>query len=46
MPLINATLKAVLKYLLYQDPTMSANHKRLKGKILRFELAEWGRRLF
>ncbi|MFT4465642.1 MAG: SCP2 domain-containing protein [Sodalis sp. (in: enterobacteria)] len=41
MPLISATLEAVLKRLLYQDRAMSAARERLKGKVLRFELAEW-----
>ncbi|WP_406702136.1 SCP2 domain-containing protein [Sodalis sp.] len=41
MPLISATLEAVLKRLLYQDRAMSAARERLKGKLLRFELVEW-----
>ncbi|WP_074012312.1 SCP2 domain-containing protein [Candidatus Sodalis sp. SoCistrobi] len=41
MPLISATLEVVLERLLYQDRAMSAARERLKGKVLRFELAEW-----
>lgn len=41
MPMISATLEAVLKRLLYQDHAMDVARERLKGKVLRFELAEW-----
>ncbi|MGL9773371.1 MAG: ubiquinone biosynthesis protein UbiJ [Sodalis sp. (in: enterobacteria)] len=43
MPLISATLEVVLERLLYQDRAMSAARERQKGKVLRFELAEWER---
>lgn len=41
MLLISATLEAVIERLLYQNRAMSAARERLKGKVLRFELAEW-----
>ncbi|OZI14497.1 hypothetical protein CE195_04080 [Sodalis-like symbiont of Philaenus spumarius] len=41
MPLISATLEVVLDRLLYQDRAMFTARERLKGKVLRFELAEW-----
>jgi ubiquinone biosynthesis protein UbiJ len=40
MSLIAATLEIALKRLLYQDQFMKTARQRLKGKTLRFELAE------
>jgi ubiquinone biosynthesis protein UbiJ len=40
MLLITATLEVALKRLLYQDQIMKTARQRLKGKTLRFELAE------
>lgn len=41
MPLISATLGAVLERLLYQDRAIPAVRGSLKGKVLRFNLVEW-----
>lgn len=40
MLLVTATLETALKRLLYQDGLMKPARQRLKGKVLRFELAE------
>lgn len=40
MLLITATLEVALKRLVYQDQIMKTARQRLKGKTLRFELAE------
>jgi len=40
MLLVTATLEIALKRLLYQDQFMKTARQRLKGKTLRFELAE------
>ncbi|NDL64531.1 ubiquinone biosynthesis protein UbiJ [Acerihabitans arboris] len=40
MLLITATLETALERLLYQDRLMKPARQRLKGKVLRFELAE------
>lgn len=40
MLLLTAALEVALKRLLYQDQAMKTARQRLKGKILRFELAE------
>lgn len=40
MLLLTATLETALKRLLYQDGLLKPARQRLKGKVLRFELAE------